>query len=337
MTYTTKQALFEQSNTWVLDLTRQILTQIERHTVPVKARTEAKIGAFNDTDAHLAEIAIGMEPEPFGLAHLYQCVPYANPDIFRKDFEGAVQRGWLVINAEGSYRASEKGKRYHTCRHGELENIFKRLRPLPVMQLERLDQILDEIIQSITQKSTLDYKPAFEMGLRLANAAGNPLQKICCKLSHLLAFRDDVYLNAWMLQNVNSYVWEAFSLIYKGQAHTAADLAAKLEQQRQYNQGAYRAALQELATRGWVSKCSGKYEPTVEGLRILSEVARMMTLYFFEPWDEVEEGKIDQLKVLMEALLRALKSPQTKRWQGQTSATRNFGWHSTQWVRDKER
>ena len=42
----------------------------------------------------------------------------------------------------------------------------------------------------------------------------------------------------------------------------------------------------------------------------------MMTLYFFEPWDEMEEGKIDQLKVLMEALLRALKSPQTKRWQG---------------------
>ena len=44
MAYTTKQEIFEQSNTWVLDLTRQILTQIERHTHPVKAKTEAKIG-----------------------------------------------------------------------------------------------------------------------------------------------------------------------------------------------------------------------------------------------------------------------------------------------------
>ena len=152
-----------------------------------------------------------------------------------------------------------------------------------------------------------------------------------------MAFREDAYLNAWMFQNVNSYVWEAFSLIYKGQARTAADLAAKLELQRQYNEDAYTAALEELTTRGWISKCNGKYEPTVEGLRILSEVARMMTLYFFEPWDEMEEAKIDQLKVLMDALLRALKSPQTKRWQGHASATRNIGWHASQWVRDKER
>ena len=208
-----------------------------------------------------------MEPEPFGLAHIYQCIPYANPEIFRQDFEGAVQRGWLIINAEGSYRASEKGKRYHTCLHRELENIYRRLRPLPVMQLERLDGILDEIIKAITNKSTLDYKPAFEMDLRLARGRGNTLQKICCKLSHLMAFRDDAYLNAWMFQNVNSYVWEAFSLIYKGQAHTAADLAAKLELQRQYNEGAYTAALEELATRGWISNCNGKYEPTVEGLQ----------------------------------------------------------------------
>ena len=140
-----------------------------------------------------------------------------------------------------------------------------------------------------------------------------------------------------MFQDVNSYVWEAFSLIYKGQARTAADLATKLELCRQYDEGAYKSALDELTRRGWVSNSNGKYEPTVEGLGILSEVARMMTLYFFEPWDEIEEEKINQLKVLMEALLRALKSPQTKRWQGKTSATRNFGWRSTQWVHDKER
>jgi hypothetical protein len=63
----------------------------------------------------------------------------------------------------------------------------------------------------------------------------------------------------------------------------------------------------------------------------------MMTLNFFEPWDEIEEGKIDQLKVLMDALLKALKSAQPKRWQGHASATRNFGWRAAQWTRDKER
>jgi len=63
MAYTTKREIFEQSNTWVLDLTRQILTQMEQHTRPAKEKTKAQIGAFNDSDAHLVESAIGMEPE----------------------------------------------------------------------------------------------------------------------------------------------------------------------------------------------------------------------------------------------------------------------------------
>jgi len=337
MAYTTKQEIFDQSNTWVLDLTRHILTQMERHIHPVKARTEAKIGTFNDSDAHLAEIAIGMDSEPFGVAHVYQCTPYANPEIFRQDFEGAVRRGWLIINAEGSYRASEKGKQYHTCLHRELENIFSRLRPLPMVQMERLNVLLDEIITGLTKTRTINYKPAFEMDLRLASGGGSTLQKICCKLSHLMAFRDDAYLNAWMDQDVNSYVWEAFSLIYKGQAQTAADLAAKLEIQRQYGEDAYTSALADLRGRGWITRCNGKYEPTVEGLRILAEVARTMTQYFFEPWANMKEANIDQLKILLEALLRALKSPQTKRWHGASSTARNLGWHSAQWVRDKVR
>jgi hypothetical protein len=62
-----------------------------------------------------------------------------------------------------------------------------------------------------------------------------------------------------------------------------------------------------------------------------------MTQYFFEPWAELEELKINQLQMLMEALIQGLKSPQANRWHGQTNTTRNFGWRSTQWVRDKVR
>jgi hypothetical protein len=303
----------------------------------VKAKTEAELGVFNDSDAHLVEIAIGMEPEAFGLAHIYQCIPYANPELFRQDFEGAVKRGWLIISAEGSYRASDKGKRYVDCLQRELQQIYSRLRPLPRMQLERLDKLLGEIIRAITHTKTIEYKPAFEMDLRLASANGSTLQKICCKLSQLMAFRDDAYLNAWMDQDVNSYVWEAFSLIYKGQAQTATGLAAKLEKHRQYDNAAYTSAIEDLTDRGWITQCYGKYEPSVEGLQVLAEVARTMTQNFFEPWVDLEDDKVEQLKVLMEALLRGLKSAQSRRWHGASSTARNFSWRSAQWVRDKIR
>ena len=189
----------------------------------------------------------------------------------------------------------------------------------------------------MTDTEIIDYKPAFEMDLRLAPTGDSTLQKICCSLSHLMAFRDDAYINAWMDQDVNSYVWEAFSLIYKGQAQTAADLASKLKTQRHYDEDTYTTALEDLTARNWITQINGKYEPTAEGLRVLAEVARSMTQYFFEPWESMDQAEIDQLKILMEALLKGLKSSKSMSWHGNTGTSRNFGWRSAQWVRDKVR
>ena len=203
------------------------------------------------------------------------------------------------------------------------------------MQLERLDAILQEIIDAIHETYIIEYKPAFEMELQLAPIASSTLQKICVKLGLLMSFRDDAYLNAWMEKDINSYVWEAFSYIYKGEAQTAGDLAQKLESQRQYNEQNYADALDELTERGWVERRNGKFEPTVEGLKVLAEVARSMTQSFFEPWAHLEEEKINKLKILLEALANAMKTDSRKRWLGQTNSSRNFGWRTVQWARDK--
>ena len=337
MAYTTKREIFNQSNTWALDITRQILTQMECYTRPVRDMLEIENGPFNDSDINLAEIAMGMEPEPLGLAHVYQCIPYANPNLFRQDFEGAVRRGWLTVSAEGTYRVTQKGQHFHQRMKREFKQVYGSLHPLPMMQLNRLNAILGEIITAIKNNNSLDYKPAFEMDLKLAPPAQSTLQNICCQLAHLMAFRDGAYLNAWMDKEVNSYVWEAFSYIYKGQAQTAKSLARKLGAHRLYDEDAYAKAINELVTRDWIVYCCGKYEPTVEGLKVLAEVARKMTQYFFEPWAEMSEGKTHQLQTLMEALVKGLKSPQTKRWHGQATASRTFGWRTAQWARDKVR
>jgi len=337
MTYSTKREIFDQSNTWLLDLTRQILGQMETLTHPARKKMEIEFGPFNDSDIQLVEIAVGLEPDLFGLAHIYQCVPYTNPKRLRQDFKQAVKRGWLTIDPRGSYRATQKGKQFQKLLNQEIKQVYSDLHPLPMMQLNRLDMILSEIITAIKKSNSLDYKPAFTIDLKLTPAAQSTLQKICCKLAHLMAYRDDAYLNAWMEKEVNSYVWEAFSLIYKGQAQTAKSLALKLEQQRQYDEGVYEEAIRDLVTRNWITYCYGKYEPTTEGLKVLAEVARKLTQNFFEPWTAMDEAKVSQLQTLLEALLKGLKSSLTKRWQGQASASHNFGWRSAQWVRDKVR
>jgi len=337
MTYSTKREIFDQSNTWLLDLTRQILGQMEILTHSARKKMEIEFGPYNDSDMQLVEIAVGLEPDPFGLAHIYQCLPYTNPKRLRQDFKEAVKRGWLTIDPMGSYRATQKGKQFHKRLNQEIKQVYSDLHPLPIMQLNRLDMILSEIITAIKKSTSLDYKPAFAIDLKLAAATQSTLQKICCKLTHLMAYRDDAYLNAWMEKEVNSYVWEAFSFIYKGQAQTAKSLALKLEQQRQYNETVYSEAIQELVARNWITYCYGKYEPTSEGLKILAEVARKMTQNFFEPWVAMNEAKVSQCQTLLEALLKGLKSSPTKRWQGQASASHHFGWRSVQWARDKVR
>ncbi len=337
ISYKTKKEIFAQSNTWVLDLARQVLASIEPYTQPVRCKLERELGDFNDSDAYLVQIAIALEPEPFGLAHIYQCIPYSNPKLFRQDFDGAVKRGWLEIAGDGIYKATELGHCYNKSLNRELRKEFNNLKPLPIMQLERLDAILQEIIDAIKDSSFIDYKPAFEVDLKLAPVAPSTLQKIYCKLTSLLAFRDDAYLNAWMEHDINSYVWEAFSLICKGKACNASELSKKLKNFRQYDEQIYSAALDELAAHGWIELIGKKYEPTSVGLQVLAKVARSMTQYFFEPWAFLDEEKNKKLKILLEALVSALKSPQIKRWHGQSSTSRNYGWRSVQWARDKLR
>ena len=337
MSYITKSEIFSQSNTWILDLTRQVLSNAESCTRPIRENLENEFGECNDSDIYLAQIAFGLEPEPFGLAHLYQCIPYSNPILFRQDFKGAVQRGWLTFAGDGVYKTTDKGKSFHKQLNRKLRNEYSKMRPLPVMQLERLDAILGEIIDAISETNIIDYKPAFDMDLKLASTAPSTLQKICIKLGLLMSYRDDAYLNAWMVKDINSYVWEAFSYIYKGEAQTAGDLAQKLENHRHYDEQNYAEALDELTEHGWVVCQHGKFEPTVEGLKILAEVARSMTQSFFEPWAHLEDEKINKLKILLEALANAMKTDSEKRWLGQTNSSRNFGWRSVQWVRDKVR
>ena len=113
MSYITKSEIFVQTNTWILDLTRQVLSNAENCTQPIREKLINEFGEIQDSDVYLAQIAHGLEPEPFGLAHLYQCIPYSNPKLFRQDFEGAVKRGWLMVAGDGIYKTTDKGICFH--------------------------------------------------------------------------------------------------------------------------------------------------------------------------------------------------------------------------------
>jgi hypothetical protein len=248
-----------------------------------------------------------------------------------------VDLGWLNRVKNDVYQASPKSREAfrHLCQR--ISEVYGSLHPLPKSLLEELDGLLTQVIENIQRKSQLNYKPSFDLDLRLGIANGPILQRICCKLSQVLAYRDDAYVNAWMAQDVNSYIWEAFSVVFKGQAQTAEDIAHKLGETRHYDLQAYKGALAELGERGWITQVYGQYEPTQKGMKVIAQVARSLNQTFYLPWAVMMEGDLNRMKTLMESLAGALKGKKPRYGVGYASLNRTMAWGSIQWARDKVR
>jgi DNA-binding MarR family transcriptional regulator len=278
-----------------------------------------------------------LEPEPLGIAHVYNRRPYSNPKHIQQDLDDAVSQGWLTCVGKGIYQASPKSHRIFDQLCRGVMQVYSHLKPMPVSQLQQLDGYLHRVVEAIRKKDGLSYKPSFELDVKLGNIGGPILQRICCNFSHFLAYRDDAYVNAWMSQDVNSYVWEAFSCIYKGQAQNAREIVGRLGKYRYYDRQTYDAALRELIERGWITRVDKKYEPTEAGIKVLAHVARAMNQYFYKPWIELGEDELKALKCLMESLAQALKTVKPKYGVGYAYVNRTIGWGSVQWARDKVR
>ncbi len=326
-----------QPISWVLDVIRQILFSIGQHIQPVYNRLVNITGGFDESSLYLTQIAIGLEPEYLGIAHIFNSLPYSNPTQIRLDLNNAVSAGWLKSVREGVFRASQKGYKFFQQYSKEIGQVYLELNPLPLRRLEHIYALLGKVVDAIRANTNFPYKPSFYLDLKIGVDDGPLLQRICCNLSHIIAYRDDCYVNAWMDQEINSYVWEAFSLIYQGKARTAYEISGKLSNCRNYDVKTYGSALRELELREWIKPVNGYYEPTNYGIMVLANVAQSMNKRFFEPWMELDENELNILRDLMESLAFSLKIRRQQYGAGYSDINRTIGWGSIQWVRDKIR
>lgn len=321
---------------WVINLTRQILWSVDQHT------TNAFDGWLlpcdpSSSELSLAQIAIGLEPTALGVAQIYNHKPYTNPEQIRRELDDAVSSGWLTSSGEGLYWVSQQGREVCEKVRQKLDQIFCRMNRFPNAQLEEILTTLDKVIDAIKNKGTLSYHPSFDLDMKLGNGTHAVLQQICTRLSHVLAYRDDAYLNAWMGQEVNGYVWEAFSCIYKGEAQNAGEIADRLTHKRFFDVDTYWGAVSELLERGWIQNLDGNCIPTNLGIEILAKVARAMNNTFYQPWLVLDESEATRLKEGLETLASALKICKPRYGAGYAQVNRTLGWGTVQWARDKVR
>jgi DNA-binding MarR family transcriptional regulator len=125
----------------------------------------------------------------------------------------------------------------------------------------------------------------------------------------LLSYRDDAHVAAWQPYGVSGQEWEAFTMVWQGDATTAAALAEKLPYRR-YDEAAYQEALQNLVARGWIAEENGEYAVTEKGNKLRQKAEDATDRIFDAAWASLSEAEMEEIRALLCKLADLLKPPE---------------------------
>ena len=252
--------------------------------------------------------ALEFDPEPITVENLRVRDIYASERIVAAVLEFLAGEQWLSRQGE-AYYLTETGRRVmNQLRDRTLKLLAVMDTPLPVAQLERLENLLGRVIDACLQVGTPPGNWCLAHSRNRAPADDAPLLlRLNQYFSDFNAFRDDAHMAAWQPHQISGHAWEAFALICTKQADSAQAVYTQLPF-RGYTVEEYTAALQSLIERRWLVLRDGQYQPTETGSTIHTEAESKTDQYFYEPWSALDEGESDELRGLLQQLLEALQT-----------------------------
>jgi hypothetical protein len=247
----------------------------------------------------LTQWARGIAPEPLPADRFGRRFPYNNPDTVNDRLSQATEAGLMKDQGEGNFTIAEKGQMAIDSANDVFYRHLTDLDSLPAVDLETLSNLLGRLVQASLEAAEPADKWALANSHRLHPDVGyGPLAKIDQHLDDLNAFRDDAHWTAWQPYEINGRSWEAFTLVWRGEAQTAGDLAEKLPF-RGYSAGDYAASLGELVERGWLAEVDGRYRSTEEGQQLRQAAEEATDHYFYAPWASLNEDEQARLRDLL--------------------------------------
>lgn len=292
-----------ESARWFVDVSDAIFAGIG-------AQTRDAIHAYVDEkddmegpDLFFLQVAYGFDPEPITPGQFARRGPYGNPQALQRQMEESVERGWLAVDGPDQYRLTVSGRQAARDIFAFADKTFGNLHPLPDNDMLRIVGLLGKVIEKAKGLPEPAEKRALSWGARFDRGpSAPPMVQVRRRMLDLLAFRDDVHIAAWQPHEPNGQVWESFTYIWRGDATTAAELAEKLAEYRNYDGETYGAALQELAARGWIAEQDGTYSATDEGKALRQEAEDATDRYFDAAWTVLTEAEARELQTLLDRL-----------------------------------
>jgi hypothetical protein len=284
---------------WFLDLADQALRGLNEQTQASLDAFLMGAGDLPDWDVSFIQLAHHLEPDHLTPQLLMQCCPYAHPDSFTEKLRKAARRGWLR-ERNGEFLLTFRGREVAQEITELSDRLFAKIVALPPSQMKRLLTLLDQVVAKIKTLPAPTEKVTFELSLRFERTASAPtLSRIRRRLIDLLAFYDDVHLVVRLPHEASGLLWETFTYVWRGDAHTAPDLAACLVY-RNYAEEDYAAALRELAARDWiVLRDDEQYFVQEEAAQMRQQVEENTDQLFETALSDLNTAEATEFKQLM--------------------------------------
>ena len=299
-----------QSARWFMDVAEEIFAGMGAQTSPALNQFIEEHGMSEGLDVQLIQLAHGFAPEFITPEHVVKRSPYGNPEFVEEQMGEAVERGWLKVAGEGQYLPTTRGRQVAKELFALADRMFGGVESLPDDDLKRITDLLSRVVEQARELPEPTEKWALSWGSKFDRGPDAPLMvQVRRRLLDLLGFRDDVHIAAWQPHGVSGQAWEAFTYVWRGEAGTAAEMAEKLPY-RNYDEEAYVAALEELASRGWLAETEGNRVATEEGKILRQQAEDATNRYFDAAWSGLSEAEMEEVRGLLERLAKAVKPPE---------------------------
>jgi hypothetical protein len=244
------------------------------------------------------QTAYNLEPTLLSPELLIECVPYARPDSFLERMKAAAQRGWLQ-EKDGSFGLTDAGREVVEGMYELGGRLLAKIKTLPYPEMVYLLSLFDRVINAIKELPEPAKKPTFALSSRFDRGVNAPLiVQVRQRILILLAFRHDAHMAAWQIHESDGRLWEAFTLIWREQAGSAAELAAQLPH-RNYTTSDYADALAALNVRGWIMPSAGRFIAQEQAAKMRQDVETATDRSFAAAFTGLTSAEMREFQQLM--------------------------------------
>ncbi len=288
----------ENENLWPIAL--QALQALGSHYRLPMEQMIAKLG-LPEWCTGILFPALSFDPEAVTAAKLHIRAAYTAETLYSRRLNEAAGLGLVeeVKNQPGVFRLTPYGREAADKIIQAAFDCMRQLQPLPAEELEGLAALLYRLVDACLKAPSPPGKWCIQLSHRLDTGEdAHVIIRIDQYLSDLSSYRDDAHLAAWQPHRCSGQAWEAFTLLWRGEASTLDELFTKLER-RGFSREEYRQALDDLIVRGWLQAENERYSLTPLGVQIRQAAEELTDEYFYAPWRELGEADLQNLRGLL--------------------------------------